>query len=123
MRAKLAAGLALACMVGLSPALSAEARSRFTVRNALNSEVDLYIYYGDDTYCGAHQHHKKLPARKSRTFACSTKSKCQMALFVDDAEVCNSDHNACSKSTIKIKDGARVTLRKSRQNTVFCDFE
>lgn len=123
MRVNLVAGLLFAFSTALSFSLNAEASSRFTIQNALKSDVDLYIYYGDDTYCGAHQQHKKVPARKSRTFACGSKGKCQIALFVDDTEICKSDHNACGKSTIKIKDGSWVTLRQTGQNALFCDFE
>lgn len=123
MLAKHLPGLALAFAIGPFCALSADASARFTVQNALKSDVDLYIYYGGDTYCGAHEQHKKLSASKSRTFDCSSNGKCQIALFINNQEVCKSDRNACSKSTIKIKDGSKVTLRKTRRNKYYCDFE
>ena len=111
----------LAAMAGLLIAFSADASPSFTVKNTLKNDVDVFIFYGDETYCGAHEQHQRIRAGKTRTYGCSGhgENKCKLALFVDGKEICQSAHNACSKSMIVMKDRSSVTVERGRQKGKF----
>lgn len=117
--------LALAAVVGHFLALGAAASPGFTVKNTLKSDVDVYIFYGEEAYCGAHEKHERIRAGKTRTYGCSGdgETKCKIALFVDGNEICQSAHNACSKSMIVMKNRARVIVRQGNKKENFlCQF-
>ena len=117
--------IALAEAAGLFFVLDAQASPGFTVNNSLKSDVDVYIFYGDEAYCGAHEKHQRIRAGKTRTYGCSGdgEGKCKIALFVDGKEICQSDHNACSKSMIVMKDRSSVSVRPgNRKDKFLCQF-
>ena len=60
-------------------------------------------------------------ASKTHTYGCSghDENKCKLALFVDGKEICQSAHNACSKSMIVMKDRSSVTVERGRQKGKF----
>lgn len=112
-------------MAGLFFALGAEASPGFTVKNTLKTDVDVYIFYGDETYCGAHEKHRRIKATKTHTYGCSGhgKNQCKIALYVDGKEICPSAHNACSKSMIVMKDRSRVIVRPGQTSgELICQF-
>lgn len=117
--------LFLAPFAGLGLSLAAHANPGFTVKNALKTDVDLYIFIGDETYCGAHEHHARVSAGKTHSYGCSGrgKDKCKIALFVAGEEICKSARNACSKSKIVMKDRSTVIVRTGQRNQNFlCQF-
>lgn len=117
-------GLTLAAVAGLFSSVPAQASPGFTIKNTLKSEIDVFIFFGDETYCGAHEKHERIRAGKTRSYGCSGhgEKKCKIALFVDGEEICGAAHNACSKSKIMLKDDSRVIVRPGRQaNKFLCD--
>lgn len=119
-------GLTLAAVAGLLLASTAQASPGFTIKNTLKSEVDVYIFFGDETYCGAHEKHERIRAGKTRSYGCSGHGKktCKVALFVDGREICGAAHNACSKSKIMLKDRSRVIVRPGKKTGKFlCDIK
>lgn len=125
MRIKPFTRLILTAMTGLLFALGAEASPGFTVKNSLDTDVDVYIFYGDEAYCGAHEKHRRIKAEKTRSYGCSGhgENQCKIALFVDGKEICPSAHNACSKSMIVMKDRSRVIVRPGQKSgELICQF-
>lgn len=118
-------GLVFASAAGLCMTLGAEASPRFTVENTLKTDVEIYIFAGNDTYCGSHEKYKKLPAGKTRTYGCSGhgKGKCKIKLEVHTETVCRSDRNTCSKSAIKMEDGSTISVKKKSKNKFYCELE
>ena len=117
--------LILIAVVGFFFALGAKASPGFTVKNTLKTDVDLYIFYGHESYCGAHEKHRRIKAANTRTYSCSGhgENQCKIALFVDGEEICPSAHNACSKSMIVMKDRARVSVRQGQTaGELICQF-
>ncbi len=117
--------LALAVAAGFFFGLGAAASPGFTIENTLKNDVDVFIFYGDETYCGAHEKHQRIRAGKTRTYGCSGQgeNKCKIALFIDGREICPSTHNACSKSMIVMKDRSRVIVRQgNKAGELICQF-
>lgn len=118
-------GFAFASAAAFCVALIAEASPRFTVQNDLGRDVEVYIYSGDDTYCGSNEKYKTVPGGKSRTYGCSGhgKGKCKIKLRAHDKKICRSDRNTCDKTAIKMEDGAKVTVKKESKDKFYCEFE
>ena len=117
--------LTLAAIAGLFFTLGAEAGPGFTIKNTLKTDIDIYIFYGDEAYCGAHEKHERIISGKTRTYGCSGHgaNKCKIALFIDGKEICQSAHNACSKSMIVMNDRSSVVVRPGNQKDKFlCQF-
>jgi len=58
--------LALAAAAGLLFAASAEASPRFTIENASDDKIKVYIYNGDDTSCNEEAKTKKVRSDERR---------------------------------------------------------
>ena len=110
--------LTLAAIAGLFFTLGAEAGPGFTIKNTLKTDIDIYIFYGDEAYCGAHEKHRRIKAENTLSYGCSGhgENQCKIALFVDGKEICPSAHNACSKSMIVMKDRSRVIVRPGQKS-------
>jgi len=115
--------LFLLAMAGLFFTLSAEANSRFTVDNTTWNKVKVEVYNGDDTECSITLKPKTVFFRKSKTLGCAGggKGKCKVRLSIKGKQLCKSEKNTCSKSAIKIKDGAYVKITKT-EDKYECEF-
>lgn len=118
------AGLALATAAGLCLTLSAEANPRFTVENASDDKIEIYIYNGDDTQCITEAKTKKISPGETESYGCTGngKGKCKVKFFYTIDQICRSNRNTCNGKAIKLDGGSKVKI-SSDNDTFVCDID
>ena len=96
--------LALATAAGLFFTFGAEASPRFTIQNASDDKIKVYIYNGGDRSCTEEAKTKKVSPGKTETYGCTGngKGKCKVQFFFDIDQICKSERNTCSGKALKL---------------------
>lgn len=104
--------LALAAAAGLLFAASAEASPRFTIENASDDKIQVYIYNGGDTSCETEAKTKMVSPGETESFGCTGngKGKCKVQFFFDIDQICKSERNTCSGKAIKLDGGSKTKI-------------
>lgn len=115
---------ALAAAAGLFFAANAEASPRFTIENASDDKIKVYIYNGDDTSCTEEAKTKKVSPGITETYGCTGngKGKCKVQFYFDIDQICTKERNTCSGKAIKLNGGSKTKISWNGSKFV-CDID
>ena len=109
---KLLTSRALATVAGLILVASADASPRFTIQNASDDKIKVYIYNRGDRSGTEEAKTQKVSPGKTETYGCTGngKGKCKVQFFFDIDQICKSERNTCSGKAIKLDGGSKTKI-------------
>jgi hypothetical protein len=124
MRLKHLTAFVAASLVGLCLTLTAQASPRFTIENASDDKIKVYIYNGDDTSCTEEAKTKKVSPGITETYGCTGngKGKCKVQFYFDIDQICTKERNTCSGKAIKLDGGSKTKISWNGSKFV-CDID
>jgi len=115
---------ALSAAAVLTFTANADASPRFTVENASDDKIKVYIYNGGDVSCKTEAKTKAVSPGQTDTFGCTGngEGKCKVQFFFDIDQICKSERNTCSGKAIKLDGGSTTRISWDGKKFV-CDID